>query len=116
MNNSKIAIDRVSLKLDEKVDNTEHLRERESVLVRIIEAIKRVKESEDWNTLKTLLFDGSLDKLEKRLQIESEKPKLDDSEMYRLQGQISWARKYVDLDKLADAYRVELSNLRKNYE
>ena len=115
MNNSKIAIDNVSLSLDES-DNTEQLREREAVLVRIIEAIARVKDSEDWHTLKSLVFNSSVEKLERRLQAESERLKLDDSEMYRLQGQLIWARKYADLDKLADAYRLELSNLRKKYE
>lgn len=115
MNNSKIALDSVSLKLDETVDNSENLRERESQLVRIIDAIEGISQSVEWSTLKSLVFDNRIGKLEKQLKSESEKSELKDSEIYRLQGRLFEARKY-DLVKLIETYRLELTKIRKTYE
>lgn len=113
MNNSKIVIDNVSLTLEENGDNSENLRVREAELVRIIEAIERVNQSEDWNTLKVLVLSGVEASLEKRLRLESEKPDLNTAEIHRLQGQLAWARKFADLSKLGEAFRTELFNIRK---
>lgn len=97
---------------EELETKSERLGEREGELVRIIEAIRVVQNSEGWSTLKTLVFNGVLDSLEHRLSSESHKPELDQPEMYRLQGQIIWARKYANLDTLANSYRLELINVR----
>lgn len=107
MNNSFV------IETDEQTDaKSEALGTRESELVRIIEAIRAVQSSEGWSTLKTLLFDGVQESLEHRLASESQKREIDQPEMYRLQGQIAWARKYADLDVLANSYRLELINVR----
>lgn len=113
MNNSKIAFDEVSLSLEEPVDNTEHLRERESQIIRILEAIAVIRTSEAWITLRSLIFDNTVESLEKRLKTEAEKLEINQPEINHLQGQLLWARKYVDLDKLASSFKVELSNIRK---
>lgn len=89
------------------------LREKEAVLVRIIEALSKIEQSEEWSTLKSLIFDGAVENLEKRLKFESEQLKLEPASIYRLQGQLIWARKYADLRKLADGHRLELVNIRK---
>lgn len=116
MSNSKIVIDEVTLSLDESFDNTERLREKESTLLKIIEALEGIKVSEDWSTLKLLIFDSLLENLEKRLKSESEQLELKPNQIHQLQGQLFWARKYADLDKLTNMYRVELANIRKKYE
>lgn len=116
MNNSKIVLDANSLGLEEKATNIEALRERETQLVRIIEALEGISHSTEWSTLKTLIFDSLVDSLERQVKYESERKNLDDSEIYRLQGKLSWARKYASLSKLSDEYRLELSNIRKLYE
>lgn len=113
MNNSKIVLDDMSLSLDEPVDTTEHFREKESELVRIIEAIERIDKSDEWSTLKSLIFSQTVSSLEKRLRAESESDVIHDSNIYRLQGQLIWARKYADLHRLAESYRTELSNIKK---
>lgn len=112
MNNS-LAIERVKLSLEEPSLNLEPLRESEAKIVRIIEAIVKLEKSEEWSTLKSLIFDEALESLEKRLKLESKSAKLDDSKIYRLQGELSWAEKYADLHKLAQVYRQELTNIRK---
>ncbi len=111
-NNSQIAIEKASLSLDEPVDRTEQLRETEANLVRIIEAISRIKESAEWSTLTSLVFSKRVGQLETQLLSESEKETINDSNIYRLQGRLFEARKY-DLDKLAESKRLELTHIRK---
>lgn len=111
MNNSKIVIDDLSLSFEEEVPV--QMKEREATLVRIIEAISRVKVSAEWSTLKSLIFDSTVEHLEKRLKHEAEQMELNTSQIHHLQGQLQWARKYADLTKLEDTYRIELSNIRR---
>lgn len=106
MNNSVIAFNDV-----QEVDNT-LLREEESRLVKIIEAITKINKLDDWSTLKSLVFDSRIESIEKKISNESSKLKIEDSELYRLQGRLFEAKKY-DLDKLLDTYRLELSRIRK---
>ncbi len=101
----------VTLSLEEK-DNTPLLREKESNLIKIIEALQNVSSTEDWSTLKTLVFDSRIDSLKKQLESESQKLVLNDSVIYRLQGKLYEAKKY-DLDNLVETYRIELSNIKK---
>lgn len=111
MNNSKIAIEEVSLSIEQPSDSIELYREKESGLIRIIEAIERIVKTDEWSLLRSL-FDSRIESLEKQLTSESLKSKLDDSEIYRLQGKLFEAKKY-NLDKLAESSRVELSNIKK---
>lgn len=99
----------------EETDLTPY-RERESELVKIIEAVKSLSANPDYQLLKLLIFDGLVSTLEKRLSAEVFKKPLNEPEIYALTGQIVWAKKFSDLDKLADAYRLELTGIRKKYE
>lgn len=112
MNNSRLVLDGVKLSLDDKVDMTEQLGIEESRLVKLIEALMRISATEDWRTLKSLIFDRRLEQLDKQMKAESERLELKDSEIYRLQGRLYEARKY-DLENLVEVYRQELSNIRK---
>lgn len=98
---------------EEKDDKTPILRKRETELAMTIEAITKVAENPDWLTLKKLVFDGVLESLERLLKQEASKPELNTSEIYRLNGQIIWAKKYADLTKLSNGLRIELANTRK---
>lgn len=92
--------------------NPELIREREAEIVNIIGALERVSQSEDWSTLKTHVFDGVLEKLEKGLTNASQQSELNLPEIYRLQGQILWAKKYSDLDILISSYMTQLKGVR----
>lgn len=85
---------------------------RENELVRLIEAIRVVRASDGWSTLKKYVFTGVLESLEKKLVTEASKMPLNEKEIYSLQGQIGWAKKYADLDILAQTFRTELINVR----
>lgn len=93
--------------------SAEHYQQREGVLVRLIEALGRIERSEDWSTLTSEVFDGVLESLEGRLSAEANKPLVDLPAIYRLQGQIQWAKKYADLAVLTNSYRLELQGIRK---
>ena len=113
MNNSKIALDNQEVISDKSFDRKPMLHQKEGELVKIIEAIMRVATSEDWNILKEHIFDSLVDGLERRLNSEAAKAELNQPEIYRLNGQLAWARKFSDFKKLADVYRVELSNVKQ---
>lgn len=111
MNNSKLEIESFSLEEPQR-DRSPELREREGQLVRIIETLKGVAESKLWSSLKTQVFDGVVGKLERDLLFEARKDSPDQLAMARLNGQLMWAKKYADLDKLANDFRLELKQIR----
>lgn len=100
------------LPTEETKDETTRLRERDSVLVRLIEAITDIQATSAWSTLKEEEFDDEMARLERLLKAESLKKTLDDPEIYRLQGRIETAKKF-SLDKLLSDYRSERDTIRK---
>ena|SRR3990167_922648 len=107
MNNSTI-------QLEEKEDSRlSFLQEQQGELTQLIEAINRVEANEDWRKLKELLLDGLVEKLERQLKDEAKKDEVVLPKLYRLQGQIDWAKKYSNLKKIADEKRLEVENLKK---
>ena len=111
MNNSKLAMETVSLS-EEPRDNKPQLREREATLVRILTALKRIAETEDWSTLKNEVFDSLVNTLERDIKNEAKKELPDTNKLNRLAGQLMWAEKYADLTKLAEKYRTELTGIK----
>ena len=107
MNNSNI-------QLEEKEDSRlSFLQEKQGELAKLIEAINRVEANEDWRKLKDLLLNGVVDKLERQLKDEASRQEVNLPKIYRLQGQIEWARKYSDLKKFSNEKRLEIENLKK---
>ena len=100
--------------LEEKEDSRlSFLQEQQGELTRLVEAINRVEASEDWRKLKELLLDGIVEKLERQLKDEAKKDEVSLPKLYRLQGQIEWARKYSNLKKISDEKRLEIENIKK---
>ena len=87
--------------------------EREAFLIRIIETIQSVADSREWKLLVKEIFADVTASLERRLVAETKKPKIDEAEIYRLQGQLGWARKYSNLMDLQQAFKVELLNIKQ---
>lgn len=110
MNNSKIAIEN----LEEAKDNRlSFLQNQQGEFTQLVEAINRIESNEDWQKLRKLLLDDVVNRLEKELKSEAERSPLDEPKIYRLQGQLEWARKYIDLKKLADYKKLVIENLKK---
>jgi len=114
MNNSKLAIDSVPLTEEKRFDRTPILAEQEGRIIKIIEALAEVRESSGWSTLKIEVFDGLTATLERQLREEAKQDTPDALKLNRLAGQLKWAEKFSDLEKLEQAFRVELTNIRKN--
>lgn len=111
MNNYLIASEKVSFDVEQSQD-IDSMRERQGTVVRILEAIESLRNTEEWSTLKKEIFDSRIEYLERSMRSESEKVEVKDSELYRLQGRLFEARKY-DLNKLKETYSLELSKIRK---
>lgn len=110
MNNSKLAIDNFSIE-EKQVDISPRLRERLNELVIIIEALEGVAASKEWSSLTKLVFNGVVEKLESDLLKEAKKDNPDQLALARLNGQVVWAKKYADLNGLANIFKSELKNV-----
>lgn len=106
-------MENISLELEEPVDNTVLLREKETQLVKIIQALEEIEKNDTWQYLKETIFDGIVESLKKRRDLEVEKKPLNGPLIHSINGQLEWAKKYSNLTSLASIYRLELSNVRK---
>ena len=98
-------------------DDTEEIQTKlnaeEATLVKIIEALSSVRDSKEWSTLKTEVFDNLVNVIERNLKSEAKKESPDPNKLNRLAGELKWAEKFSDLQKLEDSYRTQLSGIRK---
>lgn len=113
MNNSFIAMENVSLELETPIDNTVHFRQKEAELIKIIEAITKVASSQEWKLLEDKIFNGVTEGLKRRRDVEVEKKPLNGPMIHSLNGQLEWAKKFTNFITLADIYKQELINVRK---
>lgn len=111
MNNSKIAYENLE-ESDEELDRPMFLQKQQGQLAQVVEAINRVEASEDWQKLKKLVLDEVVMSLERQLVNEAAQKEVRVSEIYRIQGQLTWAKKYADLRKLSDMYRQQLESIK----
>ena len=95
------------------IDTSVVLRERQTELTNLVTAINELAKNENWQVLKKLLFDGLVEKIDRQLTAEVKKNELNPTEIYRLQGQLVWAKRYSDLYKLAETYKLELNQITK---
>ena len=103
MNNSSIA---------HKPEEPEVFQKRRGELTQIVEAINGVEASAEWQKLKNLVLDGVVANLERLLMNESSRKEICPPEIYRLQGQLVWARRYADLRKLSETFRLQLEKIK----
>lgn len=112
MNNSRLAVESVSLSIESPVDLTEELSEREAKLVRWIDALNIIQKTNEWSSLKEI-FEPLTESINKQLLSESKKPSPDTNKLNRLSGELKWSERYSDLKKFEKELRVELQNLRQ---
>lgn len=110
MNNSKI----VSYNIEEagNEDKLSFLQRTHGEISQIVEAINRVESSQDWQKLKKVLLDEVVSNLERQIFSEASKSEINTSKIYGLQGQLTWARRYADLKKLAETFKQQVENLK----
>ena len=93
--------------------NEAFFHERENELVAIIEATQEVQATNGWKTLQSKVFDGITEVLSRETNTEAKKEQPDSMKLNRLAGQLKWSEKFSDLKKLEQAFRVELTQVRK---
>ena len=108
MNNSKIVLE--NLGEDSKES---YLQKQQGELTQIVEAINRIEATEDWKKLRSLLLDGVIKTIEKQLLSETSKQEIVTPELYRLQGQLAWAKKYADLKKLSEFFKQQIEGIQQ---
>jgi hypothetical protein len=106
MNNSLITIEE---------EANELVVAQEAKLIRIIEALQEIQQSKQWSTLKKDIFDGLVTSLEKEIRNEARSENPNPLKLTRLTGKLEWAERYSDLSKLENSYKVQLTNIRKQY-
>lgn len=109
MNNSQIqpepekALEQIQVKVQE----------RESEIVRILEAIQTLKQRKEWSTLKTEVFDNLHTNLTKDMMEEASKADPNTNKLNRIAGEMKWAERFSNLEKWENVLRVELQGVRK---
>lgn len=111
MNNSKIASFNSESEESDSKDRVSILEKQQGEWTQIVEALNRVEVSNDWQKLKKLFLDGVIATLENQLKGEASKNEINPESIYRLQGQLAWARKYADLKKLSEFFRKQIENI-----
>ena len=95
------------------MNEKEQLELRHIELVKILKALEALEMSQEWETLKELVFNPAKASIEKQLMLEANKPELDLPKIYRLQGELNWAIKYCDISKFIESKKRLLEEINK---
>ena len=110
MNNSYIAQKNIDFG-SEQPDTSPMLRQRETELVAIMDAVKHIQTSKYWQVCVDKIFKPDFDKLGDKLRKEK-----NPTEMYRLQGKLSELEKVINFTKIYEIYYQELQSIRSNFK
>ena len=88
------------------------LREQQTNLIRLVEALAGLEGKKEWGVLKELIFDKSLQVIERQILSEALTQKIDVDKLYRLQGEWAWAKQYSDTDKFAENLKRQLASIK----
>lgn len=113
MNNAWLAQQDVDLSLEDSGISQETLAERESEIVKILEAVREVQKTRAWSTLKDYVFKGLAESLLKELTREARRDNPDTLKLARLAGQLQWAERYADLSKFEAEFKAQLSSIKR---
>ena len=89
----------------------ESLEKRRAEEARLLTALDSLEKSEEWGILRELVFEGALERIDRLILSESLKPSLDHAEIFRLQGERRWAKRYCDIGRFADFHKSLLEDL-----
>lgn len=77
-------------------------------LVKIVESFERLEKSEEWGVLKEYVFSKSLISIERQLLNAANEIPIDIPKVYKLQGELSWARRFNDINRFIETYKQQL--------
>jgi hypothetical protein len=89
------------------------LRNEQTRLIKIIEAFMGLDKNKDWQILQELVFNLSVANIERQIYNVSLSREIDDKELYRLQGQLAWAKQYNDTGRFVEALKKQLEEIKR---
>lgn len=92
---------------EEKLDTSNE----EVRLRKLVELISVILENKDWQNLEELHFSKEKERIERKLISEAKKSPIVDREIYQLQGELKWARRYGDFRNWALELKSQLNKL-----
>ena len=101
----------------DKIELTEEiklkLREEQTRLIKIIEAFAKLEESKEWRVVKELVFEKSLNAIERQIMNECLVPIIVTDKLYRLQGEWAWAKQYNEIGRFVENLKKQLEAIKK---
>lgn len=88
------------------------LRETQTQLLRQLDALAKLDEREEWQTLKELVFNKSVASIERQQLLEAQAKEISLPKLYKLQGEWEWAKRYSDVDRFADSLKKQLKEIK----
>lgn len=84
------------------------LREEQTKLINLIEALANLDGTKEWETVRELTFEKSLKAIERQLLNEALAVEVNMNKIYRLQGEWVWAKQYSDVKRFVDTLKKQL--------
>lgn len=94
-------------------ENKARLREEQTRLIKILEALEKLDKSKEWHILKDLVFSKSLEVIERQIKNEALQPEISTDKLYKLQGEWVWAKQYSDTDRFVKTIKLQLEEIKK---
>lgn len=88
------------------------LREKQSEINRILEALEGLEKNKDWKTLRETLFGKSLEAIERQIKNEALSPEINSEKLYKLQGEWVWAKQFMDIPAFIQSLKRELEAIK----
>lgn len=82
--------------------------QRYTELVKIMESFESLEKSKEWETLKELVFSKSQLSIERQIHNAANESPIDLPKLYKLQGELSWAKRFNNIDKFIENYKRQL--------
>ena len=101
--------------MDDEVtsDAREYLEKRKVELTKILESFESLEKAEEWNTLKELFFNKSLESVKRQIIVEATLPEVNLNKIYKLQGELVWAKRLTNLNEFIESLKRELEVISK---
>ena len=101
----------------DKIEMTEEvkviLRQEQARLIKLIDALVKLEKSQEWAVLKELVFDKSLEAIQRQITSEALAVTIDINKLYKLQGEWAWAKQYSDTNRFVDTLKKQLEDIKK---
>ena len=89
------------------------LREQQTSLVKIVKAFDALEKSEEWTTVKELVFSKSLEAIERQIKAEALQKEVNIHNLYKLQGEWVWAKQYAEPHQFIENLKKQLEEIKR---